>query len=71
MFDEKNQDQVVEETLEASEIQNVEKASDEEASTTMADKVLKLMFGPYKILIYTLTGKVRLESLSLMNQEKI
>ena len=27
MFDEKNQEQVVEETLEASEIQNVEKAS--------------------------------------------
>ena len=42
MFDEKNQEQVVEETLEASEIQNVEKASAEEASTTMADNVAEI-----------------------------
>ena len=42
MFDEKNQEQVVEETLEASEIQNVEKVSAEEASTTMADNVAEI-----------------------------
>ena len=42
MFDEKNQEQVVEETLEASEIQNVEKASAEDASTTTADNVAEI-----------------------------
>ena len=42
MFDEKNQEQVVEETLEASEVQNVEKASAKEASTTMADNVAEI-----------------------------
>ena len=42
MFDEKNQEQVVEETLEASEIDNVEKASADEASTTMAGNVAEI-----------------------------
>ena len=42
MFDEKNQEQVVEETLEASEIQNVEKASADDASTTTADNVAEI-----------------------------
>ena len=42
MFDEKNQEQVVEETLEASEIQDVEKASADEASTTTADNVAEI-----------------------------
>ena len=42
MFDEKNQEQVVEETLEASEVQNVEKASAEDASTTTADNVAEI-----------------------------
>ncbi len=42
MFDEKNQEQVVEETLEASEMQNVEKASADEASTTTADNVAEI-----------------------------
>ena len=42
MFDEKNQEQVVEETLEASEIQNVNKASAEDASTTTADNVAEI-----------------------------
>ena len=42
MFDEKNQEQVVEETLEASEIQNVEKASANDASTTTADNVAEI-----------------------------
>ena len=43
MFDEKNQEQVVEETLEASEIQNVEKASADNASTTTADNVAEIV----------------------------
>ena len=34
-------------------------------------QVRKLMFDPYKILIYILIEKLRLGSLSLMNQEKI
>ena len=42
MFDEKNQEQVVEETLEASEIQNVEKVSADDASTTTADNVAQI-----------------------------
>jgi len=42
MFDEKNQEQVVEETSEASEIQNVEKASADNASTTTADNVAEI-----------------------------
>ena len=42
MFDEKNQEQVVEETLETSEIQNVEEASADEASSTMADNVAEI-----------------------------
>ena len=42
MFNEKNQEQVVEETLEASEIQNVEKASADNASTTTADNVAEI-----------------------------
>ena len=42
MFDEKNQEQVVEETLETSEIQNVEKASAYNASTTTADNVAEI-----------------------------
>ena len=42
MFDEKNQEQVVEETLETSEIQNVEKASADNASTTTADNVAEI-----------------------------
>ena len=42
MFDEKNQEQVVEETLEASEMKNVEKASADEASTTMAGNVAEI-----------------------------
>ena len=42
MFDEKNQEQVVEETIETSEIQNVEKASAYNASTTTADNVAEI-----------------------------
>ncbi len=38
MFEEKDQEQVVEETLENSAEQNVEKASAEDASSTTADK---------------------------------
>ena len=42
MFDEKTQEQVVEETLEASDIQNVEKVSADNASTTTADNVAEI-----------------------------
>ena len=42
MFDEKNQEQVVEETLKTSEIQNVEKVSADNASTTTADNVAEI-----------------------------
>lgn len=42
MFDEKNQEQVVEEALETSEIQNDEKASAYNASTTTADNVAEI-----------------------------
>ena len=43
MFEEKNQEQVVEETLEASEDQNVEEASADDASTTTADNVAEIV----------------------------
>ena len=42
MFDEKNQEQVVEEALETSEIQNDEKVSAYNASTTTADNVAEI-----------------------------
>ena len=42
MFDEKTQEQVVEETLETSDIQNVEKVSADNASTTTADNVAEI-----------------------------
>ena len=42
MFEEKNQEQVVEESLETSEDQNVEEASADDASTTTADNVAEI-----------------------------